>query len=138
MAFYKQRCGHLECIVAEPEGAARGLPLLLLHGLGGGAWCWENFQRRLAERGRRSIAPELPYHAAGTNDRLGDFTIETFALFAAGTMEAIGNCFVAGHSMGGLMAQKLAESFDRAGYVFVCSAPPWHMFRQAYWPMWRW
>ncbi len=135
-----ERLGHLDCVAAGPEGASRGLPLLLLHGLGGGAWCWENFQQRLAERyGRRSYAPELPYHGAGAGDgRLGDFSIETFALFAAGALEAIGDAIVVGHSMGGLMAQKLAESFDRAGYVFMASAPPWHLFRREYWPLWRW
>ncbi len=143
MPIRRARLGHLDCIAAEPEGESRGLPLLLLHGLGGGAWCWEGMQRRLAEmHGRRSYAAELPYHAhlpgLEADGRLGDFSVETFALFAAGTMEAIGNCFVAGHSMGGLMAQKLAESFDRAGYIFLSSAPPWHMFRRAYWPLWRW
>ncbi|HEY7839920.1 MAG TPA: alpha/beta fold hydrolase [Terriglobales bacterium] len=136
-----ERLGRLDAWRVAPMGVPLGPPLLLVHGLGGGPWGWENFQRRFAENGYLSYAVELPGHGSDVNSpragELGAFSIETYALYLASALAELGQCVVIGHSMGGLIAQKLAESHDQAGYVFLCSAPPWHMFRRAYWAMWR-
>lgn len=136
-----ERLGRLEAWRVAPQGARQGPPLLLVHGLGGGPWGWENFQRYFAARGYLSYAVELPGHGSDVNSErageLGAFSVETYCLYLSSVLAELGSCVVIGHSMGGLIAQKLAESHDQAGYVFLASAPPWHMFRRAYWPMWR-
>jgi pimeloyl-ACP methyl ester carboxylesterase len=142
MQSLRTRFGQLNCLVAEPEGPETGPPLLLIHGLGGGIWGWEPFQRRFAEHGHASYALELPGHGNDndreTAERMGTYSVETYALWVAAAMAEIGRrLVVVGHSMGGLVAQKLAESHHQLGYVFMASAPPWHMFRKAYVPMWR-
>lgn len=136
------RYGQLNCLMAAPDGAEREPALLLIHGLGGGIWGWEPFQSYFAERGYRSYALELPGHGqntdAATAERMGTYSVETYALWVAAALAEIGRrCVVIGHSMGGLVAQKLAESHRQGGYIFLASAPPWHMFRKAYGPMWR-
>ncbi|MGH9475747.1 MAG: alpha/beta hydrolase [Terriglobales bacterium] len=138
----RQRYGQLNCLVATPDGPEQEPPLLLIHGLGGGIWGWEPFQSYFAERGYGSYALELPGHGQDTDavtlERMGTYSVETYALWVAAAMAEIGRrCVVVGHSMGGLVAQKLAESHSQLGYVFLASAPPWHMFRRAYRSMWR-
>lgn len=140
------RLGQLHCRLVAPARPADPTPLLLVHGLGGGLWGWEPFQLYFARQGYCSYAVELPGHssesdAAGPARRrdrqLGIYSVETYALHVAAAMMELGPCVVIGHSMGGLIAQKLAEAYPQPGYVFLASAPPWHMFRGAYAPMWR-
>lgn len=133
------RLGSLPCREALPDVPAQRRPLLLIHGLGGGIWGWENFQNYFAAHGVASYALELPGHGReGVTARpVGKYSLETYALHVAAAQRDLGRCVVIGHSMGGLIAQKLAESQPQDGYVFLASAPPWHMFRSAYWPMWQ-
>ncbi|MGH9518142.1 MAG: alpha/beta hydrolase, partial [Terriglobales bacterium] len=146
------RLGQLKCQVASPAdatpGSAKTSPaLFLIHGLGGGIWGWEPFQEYFARHGYRSFAIELPGHAPpdplhnGNGHRpdeyLGICSVETYALHVAAAMAELGPCIVIGHSMGGLIAQKLAEAHQQLGYVFMASAPPWHMFRRVYAPLWK-
>jgi len=139
------KLGPLDCLLTLPAGPETGPPMLLVHGLGGGIWGWDFFQRYFAKRGSRSYAVELPGHGdlrdPATAERMGTYSVETYALWVAAALHeierAVGPCVVVGHSMGGLVAQKLAESHAQLGYVFLASAPPWHMFRRAYWPMWK-
>lgn len=146
------RLGQLKCQTALPAEAAVSMAkakpaLLLVHGLGGGIWGWERFQEYFARQGYRTFAIELPGHAPpdplrnGNGHRpdeyLGICSVETYALHVAAAMDELGPCIVIGHSMGGLIAQKLAEAHRQLGYVFLASAPPWHMFRRAYAPLWK-
>lgn len=141
MRLRETRLAGLPCTVIAPDGGARSRPILFIHGLGGGRWGWQNFQRRAAEQGWESHALELPLHGVRLDEppdpRLGHYSVESYALACAAALAELGDCFVVGHSMGGLIAQKLAENFRRTGFVFLCSAPPWHMLRPAYWPLWR-
>lgn len=107
--------------------------LLLIHGLGGGSWSWETFQRECARLGVGSLAIELP------RSKQDDF--ENFVMYAAQALHDFqaqhGPCVVVGHSLGGLVAQKLAETEPAAGFVFLASVPPWSLLRLAYWRLWR-
>lgn len=142
MQIRRERYGQLNCLTAIPDGPEQSAPLLLVHGLGGGIWGWEPFQAWFAERGFCSYALELPGHGEATDpataQRMGTYSVESYALWVAAAMAEIGRKFVVvGHSMGGLIAQKLAESHRQHGYVLLASVPPWHMFRRAYSSMWR-
>jgi pimeloyl-ACP methyl ester carboxylesterase len=129
----------LRCQVLRPRREPTGAPLVLIHGLGGGTWSWENFQRAAAAAGRASYAIELPLHQPGArpDPMLGRYSVEHYAVHCAAVLEQIGDCFVMGHSMGGLIAQLLAQAFARRGFIFLASAPPWHMMRAPYGKLWR-
>lgn len=87
-----------------------GRPLLLLHGLGGSTGNWVELLPDLVER-YRVIAVELPGHA-GSGGLARGATTADFAAAAASVLEAEGGepVLVAGHSFGGLVALRLAQS----------------------------
>jgi pimeloyl-ACP methyl ester carboxylesterase len=98
------------------EGGA-GPPLLLLHGFGGAAWNFTELAELLP--GRRLLVPDLPGH--GRSDPLPAPSIAGFADAVAGLLdEAVG---VLGHSMGGVVALRLAERRPDLVRSLVLAAP---------------
>lgn len=86
----------------------QGEPVLLVHGLGGAATNWTELAPLLAS-GRRVIVPDLPGHGASgrppSGARLGWYADVLAALL--GRIEAA-PAAVVGHSMGGVVALRLA------------------------------
>jgi pimeloyl-ACP methyl ester carboxylesterase len=83
--------------------AGEGTPLLLVHGYGGAAW---NFSELLPFLGERPvIVPDLPGH--GASSPLPAATIGAFSDVIAASLD--GPVDVVGHSMGGVVALRLAE-----------------------------
>jgi pimeloyl-ACP methyl ester carboxylesterase len=101
----RRRAGSVEYHV----GGA-GEPLLLVHGLGGSAENWVEVVPELAQR-YRVIAIDLPGHA-GSGALPRGATMDEFAGAAASVLEAEGveHAVVAGHSLGGLVALRLARN----------------------------
>jgi len=87
-----------------------GEPLLLVHGLGGSAENWVEVLPELVQR-YRVIAVDLPGHAGSEplarGASMGDFAAATAAVLDA---EGVSGAVVAGHSLGGLVALRLARS----------------------------
>ncbi|HEY0972651.1 MAG TPA: alpha/beta fold hydrolase [Gemmatimonadales bacterium] len=110
--------------VCEPAGAGRP-PLLLLHGFAGASWYWERWQLHLAARGRPTAALDLRGRP-GSRDvaDLGKVTLADYVADASEAARHLGRPAVVGHSMGGLLAQKLAESELVSALVLLCSMPP--------------
>jgi pimeloyl-ACP methyl ester carboxylesterase len=84
------------------EGGS-GSPLLLVHGFGGAAWNFSELVPLL--RGRRLVVPDLPGH--GGSSALPTTTLAGFADLLATLLD--GPTDVVGHSMGGVVALRLAE-----------------------------
>lgn len=86
-----------------------GDPLLLVHGLGGGAGNWCEVVPELVLR-HRVLAVDLPGHAESAVPPRGA-TVDDFAAAAAAVLDAEGvsGATVAGHSFGGLVALRLAH-----------------------------
>ena len=61
MPHVKTFPGDITASVADAAGDDRP-PLLLIHGMFGGAWQFADWQRRLVERGRSSVAIDLRGH----------------------------------------------------------------------------
>ncbi len=89
-------------VIRTFEGG-EGPPLLLVHGLGGAAWNFSELAPRL--HGRRLIIPDLPGH--GASSPLPAPTLTGFADVLAEILEEPVD--VVGHSMGGVVALRLAE-----------------------------
>lgn len=87
-----------------------GEPLLLLHGLAGSTGNWVELLPELLSR-YRVLSVDLPGHAGSGRLQRGATTAD-FAAVAATVLEAeaTGPALVAGHSFGGLVALRLAQS----------------------------
>jgi pimeloyl-ACP methyl ester carboxylesterase len=85
-----------------------GEPLVLVHGLGGAASNWTLLAPGLAER-RRVLVPDLPGHG-GSGPPPHEADLGTYADLVAELLEGqeATPAVVVGHSMGGLVAMRLA------------------------------
>jgi pimeloyl-ACP methyl ester carboxylesterase len=125
----------------EPPEARRDAPaLLLLHGAACGAWVWEQgFAARLAAAGHACYAPSFNRGAAQAPAGLADFTDDARAALGALQRRVV----LVGHSLGGLVAQRLLDHPAVAGAVLLAAAPPeglaWAAWRLAVAdpPLWR-
>jgi pimeloyl-ACP methyl ester carboxylesterase len=94
-----------------------GPPLALLHGFGGSAWNFTELAPRLP--GRRLLLPDLPGH--GGSAPLPAPSISGFADCVAGLLD--GPTTVVGHSLGGVVALRLAERHPDVVSGLVLAAP---------------
>lgn len=95
---YEWRGARIRCY----EGGS-GPPLLLVHGFGGAAWNFSELVPLLP--GRRLIVPDLPGH--GGSSPLPATSLAGFADVLGTLLD--GPTDVVGHSMGGVVALRLAE-----------------------------
>ena len=105
----------LDLRVFRSHGA--GPPLLLLHGFGGAAWNFTAMAPLLA--GRRLVVPDLPGH--GGSAPLPAPTLAGFADAVAGLLDEPAG--VLGHSLGGVVALRLAERHPELVAGLVLAAP---------------
>jgi len=128
------RLGDLTAVAAHPDAPAvppPRPPILFVHGYMVGAWYFEPYQRFFAERGWPSWAINLRGRAAerwaGALGRvtIADYTADALrAARALAERAGVERPVVIGHSMGGLVAQKVAEAGMAEAAVLLCSAPP--------------
>ena len=99
--------------------------MLLIHGMFGGAWYWEGYQVLLAGRGYESHAVNLRgHHGSRPVRNMGTVPIRDYVADALEVARSLKNPIVIGHSMGGLIAQKVAEQGACRACVLLASAPP--------------
>lgn len=103
-------------LVISHKVYGRGHALLLIHGLGGSHRIWsEDFLEALSRR-FTVVAPDNR-GSGRTSSGTREYSIDRMADDAAGLLSHLGvlSAFVLGHSMGGMIAQRLA--LDRPGMV---------------------
>ena len=127
------RVGDLTVVTAHPAAATTPPrpPLLLVHGFMVGAWWFERYQMLLAERGWTSWAINLRGHDGGRPDgslglvRIADYADDALRVARElARRHGVARPMVLGHSMGGLVAQKVAEAGMASAAVLLCPAPP--------------
>ena len=109
------RVGDLTILVERPASPKGKPPVLLIHGMFGGARYWEKYQGYLAQCGYESHAMNLRGHHGSRPVRdIGKVSLDDYVADALEVAAALKNPIVMGHSMGGLIAQKVAEGANAA------------------------
>lgn len=86
------------------------LEFVLVHGAGHGAWCWEDVGSRLAARGHRVVALDLPGHGRRAAEaRRASVTAYAHAVADTMAREGVSRAILVGHSMAGVVIPKVAE-----------------------------
>jgi pimeloyl-ACP methyl ester carboxylesterase len=97
-------------IEMEYEEHGRGeRPFVLVHGFTGSRDDFREVLPRLAERGR-ILAPDLRGHGGSSHGEAAGYDLDPLAADLAGFLDALGiaRCDLLGHSMGGMVALRLA------------------------------
>jgi pimeloyl-ACP methyl ester carboxylesterase len=115
---------NLETISRTPKTQTHPTPLLFIHGMWHGAWCWdETFLPFFADNGYRVTALSLRGHA-GSDGKIRGSTIADYVA----DVEQVARTFetppvLIGHSMGGFIVQKYLETHDAPAGVTLASNP---------------
>lgn len=126
-AFPPASIAEREVISREPASPVEGRPpLLFVHGLGHGAWCWdEHWLPEAAAQGWSAHAVSLRGHGGSAGHE--DIRRWTFRDYAHDVLQAIIDLpappILVGHSMGALIVQRVLERYPAArGAVMVAPA----------------
>ncbi len=118
------RIGDLTVLSAQPAHAARP-PVLFIHGYFADATVFDAWLPFFADRGFSAYAVNLRGRGGSRpSTDLGRASIADFVTDAAEVARAIGTPAVVGHSMGGLIAQRLAALGDVRAAALIAPAPP--------------
>ena len=121
-----ERIGELWLERKRPPGAGspRGR-LLLVHGMWGGSWYWGYWLRRFADAGYDAWAVNLRgHHGSRPGTRVDGLGVLDYVADVTGCVAELGDVALIGHSLGGLVVQKVAEQRALRAAVLLTSAPP--------------
>ena len=118
---------NLEIISRVPESESRPTPILFVHGMWHAAWCWEeHFLPYFARHGYATHALSLRGH--GGSDGRERLRWTSLADYASDVRQVMGEIepvpVLVGHSMGGMVVQKVLETEPAPAAVLLASAPP--------------
>ncbi|MCX7816908.1 MAG: alpha/beta hydrolase [Syntrophales bacterium] len=116
----------------KPSVSARPV-VVMIHGMFVGPWCWEKFKTYFEKKGFICLTPYLRFHDKTwdqpPDERLVKTTIEDYLEDVEKTLSLLNEKpIIIGHSMGGLLAQMLAERNRAKAIVLISPAPPWGTF----------
>ncbi|GII24701.1 alpha/beta hydrolase [Planosporangium mesophilum] len=113
----------LEILERQPAVDSGKPPLLFVHGLGHGAWCWENWLDAAAAAGHPAYAVSLRGHGGSGGSlrgaRLGQYVDDVIRAAATLPRRAV----LVGHSLGGLVVQKALARYSAYAGVLVAPVP---------------
>ena len=114
---------------ATPRVPEREPPILFIHGMWGGSWMWDNYLGVFAGRGYTCYALNLRgHHGSKPVADIGRVPFADYVMDARGVIAALGHPILVGHSMGGLLVQKLAELGTPPAVVALTPAAPRGIF----------
>lgn len=117
---------NLEVITKTPASDAHSTPVLFVHGMYHGAWCWENFLPYFAQHGYVAHAINLRGHGGSEGHETLKWTsLSDYVEDVAQIVDTLDTPPVlVGHSMGGAVVQKYLESHQMPAAVLLASSPP--------------
>jgi len=103
--------------------------IVMIHGMWGGGWNWENFKQFFEGKGYHCLAPTLRFHdidpKAPPHPQLGDTSLLDYAQDLEKEIRKLDTTpILMGHSMGGLLAQILGSRGLGKALVLLAPAPP--------------
>jgi len=120
-----ERIADLSLEHAAPAGRPRSRSVLFVHGMWGGSWYFRNYLYAAAQAGWDAWALDLRGHGLSpAPGGLGGTELADYVADVRRCLDQLGETVLVGHSMGGLIAQKVAEGGGVAAAVFLTSAPP--------------
>src|SRR5438445_10450426 len=124
--FNAEGC-RLETMLVEKPGAAAQGSVVLFHGISANKKIMSYFARGFAEQGLRVYIPDLPGHgrtpgpfSPARAEQCGEALLHE--LLARGMVSA-DRTILAGHSMGGAIAERVAARVPVAGLIAISPAP---------------
>ncbi len=103
-------------------------PLLFIHGMWGGSWNFQNYTTFTTKKGFEVYAVNLRGHQDSCPvENFGKVSVMDYVRDVLRIIEETGPVVLIGHSMGGLIAQKVASMMtisEVPGAVFITSAAP--------------
>jgi pimeloyl-ACP methyl ester carboxylesterase len=118
---------HLEMISKYPLERRHPTPLLFIHGMMHGAWCWDiHFLEYFAQHGFTAHAVNLRGHGHSEGrERLRWTRIAAYVEDVADVVRELPSPpILIGHSMGGFVIQKYLEDHPAPAAVLLSSPPP--------------
>ena len=120
----------LETITRVPANAKHKTPLLFIHGMWHGAWCWDEFFLPFfADAGWHVTALSLRGHAGSEGKIQGSGIMDYVSDVEQIARTLLTPPVLIGHSMGGFIVQKFLERNSAPAGVLLASNPPyglWH------------
>lgn len=100
------------------------VPILFIHGMWSTPETFAGLRAHLSARGRVTVAPALPFHAPGPPaPELGTTTVEDYVAFLVAEVARLPEPpIIAGHSMGGFLAQAVAARVGAPGLILFSPA----------------
>ncbi|MBI4138033.1 MAG: alpha/beta fold hydrolase [Candidatus Wildermuthbacteria bacterium] len=125
----KARIGDLSLDYASPAAEGHHYPLLFIPGMHEESWLWANWMKVASQDGWDAWAINLRGHGNSRPKNLGKVSIMNYVEDVEVTLREIGPAILVGHSMGGLIAQIVADRNPKIpAVVLVNSAPPRGIF----------
>jgi alpha-beta hydrolase superfamily lysophospholipase len=119
----------LKILKVEPDRPSKDIPLLFVHGMWEGAWLWKGYLDFFSSCGYTCYALNLRGHdGSKPATDIGKVSIHDYIADARTVAEELNNPVLIGHSMGGLLVQKLAELLEPPAIVAIAPAAPRGIF----------
>jgi len=109
-----------------PDEKKYDTPLLFVHGSSCGSWVWANFTSYFSSRGWTCHVLNLRgHHLSPPIDDWADVGVEEYLEDVDRAVQMIDDTFILiGHSMGGVLAQKYAETKNPEKLILLHTSPP--------------
>jgi pimeloyl-ACP methyl ester carboxylesterase len=112
-----------------PRGPSHDQAILFIHGMWCGAWVWRNYLSFFSALGYACYALNLRgHHPSRPVSDIGKVSVKEYLTDVRDVAGALGNPILIGHSMGGLLVQKLAEEIAPPAVVAITPAAPRGIF----------
>lgn len=99
-------------------------PIVLVHGAWHGPWCWDAWASRFRAEGHDVVTVTLPAHDRPGDQRRLWHSMGSYVRAVGEAVDAAGpDAILLGHSMGGLISQRVAETRRLGGVVLLASVP---------------
>jgi len=111
--------------------------IFMIHGMCAGPWCWENYQNYFESEGYKCVKSTLRFHDIDPNytpdPGLGIISISDYVNDLVEEISQLKDKpIIMGHSMGGLLTQKLTEKGLAKAAILLTPATPAGIFNFKY------